>query len=409
MSVTKSPPKGGLFLVETLHLSYARGMKNPLSEKIIFLVMLAALPGLSACGQGDKFDPAEEESSVSATMTASSSELVVKQPVTFGDLHSESLDPACAAVPLQIPPAKDQPSAEQVKALRGKCDVEALYYGIGAAPDYLTARMCAYADLDNEDFPTISGSDVLTMIYANGQGVEKNIPLARYFSCRSYAAPAEYELRLAHLSEMEKSDKPFDFCDDITSGLMMGVCSRLSQRVADVDYEKKWDKLSGQWKHEEKARLVLLKKAAQEYFENSAGEEQDMSGSGRVSFYYDMFSQLQDKFIGDMSLFENGELPRASDEDFSKADAALNLTYSRLIRELKESEARALADKSMYGDFGSIKADGIRTTQRSWLAYRDAWAAFGRMRYPGVSENAWKDYFTRQREKDLREILSLKL
>jgi hypothetical protein len=56
-------------------------------------------------------------------------------------------------------------------------------------------------------------------------------------------------------------------------------------------------------------------------------------------------------------------------------------------------------------EFGTVARDGIRRTQRTWLTCRDAWAAFGRARYPAVPDAAWKAWATTARLARLKELL----
>jgi hypothetical protein len=44
----------------------------------------------------------------------------------------------------------------------------------------------------------------------------------------------------------------------------------------------------------------------------------------------------------------------------------------------------------------------VRKTERLWLKLRDAWAAFGTARYPGLSADDWKAWATRQRVESLK-------
>ena len=45
-------------------------------------------------------------------------------------------------------------------------------------------------------------------------------------------------------------------------------------------------------------------------------------------------------------------------------------------------------------ELGQLKLAPER--QRLWLAYRDAWLALGRLRYPSVPQHAWRAYFARR-------------
>jgi hypothetical protein len=75
------------------------------------------------------------------------------------------------------------------------------------------------------------------MLYANGLGVHTDLKLAQKFACYAGGAEAEVSGRLGHLQTLAKTPaaqrKRFDFCGDITSGLMEGECVARDDRIAD--------------------------------------------------------------------------------------------------------------------------------------------------------------------------------
>src|SRR5262245_42405687 len=162
------------------------------------------------------------------------------QTSTFEDW--EKICKEITSKPLNEPRFTGPLSAEQL----AKCDSEALYYGFGSKPDYAAALQCAWYERAHPDRVVADmnrGVGVLTMLYANGRGTAKDLDLAMRFACeQKWAAPAEMQTRLQHLTEIKdgKLQKtPFDMCDDITSGLNMGKCADVQQRFADADRDKK--------------------------------------------------------------------------------------------------------------------------------------------------------------------------
>lgn len=112
------------------------------------------------------------------------------------------------------------------------CDASSLYYGFENISDYNKARECALSTRNYE---------VLTMLFANGRGVEKNIDIALHFACMIDGAPSENDLRIKHLIMLKEksSNKIFDICDDITSGNMMSYCASLAQKFLKINNKKK--------------------------------------------------------------------------------------------------------------------------------------------------------------------------
>ena len=68
---------------------------------------------------------------------------------------------------------------------------------------------------------------------------------------------------------------------------------------------------------------------------------------------------------------------------------------ARLDRELNDVYRRIQSIPATKWDFGTITPQGIRDTQRKWLALVDAWMAFTRTAFP-------KDTATRMRARLLR-------
>ncbi|MBW8824169.1 MAG: DUF1311 domain-containing protein [Xanthomonadales bacterium] len=276
-------------------------------------------------------------------------------------------------------PARDIGSAAQ------HCDAQALYDN----RDFAAARQCAYRERD---------SGVLMMLYANGEGVARNIPLAKRFACEFDGAPAEVSGRLEHLDAIAsgKDRKPMDICDDITSGMMMGFCAAHEGDAARAKRETRWTSLQSSWTPAQRSALADMRKVAKAYFESVSREETDMSGTARGALAEAAYENLDKALLTDVEHFERGKFPATRAQDFAGADRALNATYKKVLARLANSE----------GPYGTVTPDGVRTTQRLWLGYRDAWARFAAARYPAVGADAWRAWLTRDRTGALLEIIS---
>ncbi|MHB0990431.1 MAG: hypothetical protein ACYC0M_04040 [Burkholderiales bacterium] len=112
---------------------------------------------------------------------------------------------ACRKTEVLPLPQDDLPDAADLAKLK-QCQSAELYYGYTGQPDYVRARQCAYLERGTASGKIISGSSILTMIYANGQGVLRNLPLAIKFACEAGGAPAEIDGRIADLEH-----SPFRF------------------------------------------------------------------------------------------------------------------------------------------------------------------------------------------------------
>lgn len=291
--------------------------------------------------------------------------------------HADSAE--CERHLLATYPFPHRPTAEQAKALQD-CDADKLYYGIGQHYDYVKARHCAFAK-DNHD--------VLMMLYANGHGVPRNYVVAKMAACRAESAPAETSGRLEHLARMQTGKEgpspKIDLCDDATSGFLAGRCASISGALKDQERDDKIERLSVRWSDAEKSALQQLRKKFAAFVEARSRGEVDLSGTARAAFVREEANTLQDDFLQSLLDFEAGKLPAFSQDELARTDKELNQVYQRV---------KAQKDPAYSG---AIVFEEIQAAQRSWLAYRDAWAAFGKVRYPSVAPHAWKAYFTRKR------------
>ncbi len=251
-----------------------------------------------------------------------------------GTAHADSAE--CEINMLASYPFSHRPTAEQARALQD-CDADKLYYGIGTHFNYLQARHCAFAK---------DSHDVLMMLYANGLGVPRNYAVAKMAACRAKADPAETEARLARLARMqggrEGPSPSIDICDDAASSHLLARCAAIRMGLADQERNARIDTVSARWSDAEKAALMQVRRHAGEL-------------------------GLVEEVLGSLLEFEAGRLPSFSVEEAAGAE--------RELGQLKMSPDRL----------------------RNWQAYREAWLALGRIRYPSVAAHAWKAYFAKRR------------
>jgi uncharacterized protein YecT (DUF1311 family) len=253
--------------------------------------------------------------------------------------------------------------------------------------DVAKARACAYVGKDY---------DVLAPIYANGLGVPRNIGVARKATCDAGGAPAEVSGRLAHLSQMEAQGAKatrFEFCDDITSGLMMGYCENIASRRADQKRAEEVSRLVASWPADQQTALATLR-AALDAFVAAHDGEVDLGGTARAAMVIGEEEAQRQAFIALLERAEAGKTGAASMARAKATDAQLNATW-RQLKATSDSKASA-----------TVKLADIQKAQRAWLLYRDAWVAFGKLRYPNVAASTWLALLTQQRDKQLAEVLA---
>lgn len=303
-----------------------------------------------------------------------------------GALAAPSYEAQCQALGKTVFPAAEPGGPAGCSAVK-------LYYGIGMPVDHALARQCALA-ASGDDQPFREDRGVLMMVYANGQGVARDFELARKAACEAGGAPAEITGRLEHLAEMEagRSKGPIDVCDDATSGYMGGWCASVANQLREQKRGAGFASLTAPWSAREKQAFASLESRADAFFDLRSVEEVDLSGTARAAFTIEEEARQREDFRLAVAAFEKGALPQGGDAEFARLDARLNAVY----RQLKALPAP---------QFGTIRFEGIQRTQRAWLAYRDAWVAFGKVRYPQVAPNAWRAWFTRKRIAMLEGLL----
>jgi uncharacterized protein YecT (DUF1311 family) len=265
----------------------------------------------------------------------------------------------------------------------------------------LAARKCAWAERlamkaglnpTHQNVGLFGGSAMLTVLYANGEGVEPNLGLAARFSCEARgASAAEISGRLGHLASMEDApaggDRPkFQYCDDITSGYMTGACAGYYEELAEQKRSDELAAFSSAWPAPQHAGMAALVKAERAYAQAHEGEI-NISGTMRAALMTAAAESLRDDFLAALKFFETNPPPRGSAADFAAADAKLNDLYRKVLASAKEHET----------GYGAVQPENIRKAQTAWLTYRDAWARFAASHYAGTPDSAWLTLLTEDR------------
>ncbi|MES2442481.1 MAG: lysozyme inhibitor LprI family protein [Pseudomonadota bacterium] len=292
-------------------------------------------------------------------------------------------------------PAADRPTPAQRAALKG-CDSQALYYGPRADP--AKARLCALIEVESEGEDDIGdvfhGRTILMQLYANGLGVEPNPDLATAYACEIDGAPAEINLRVLHMQGLKTSPEiNADYCDDITSGLAMGLCTARRSEAAAIGRDARIKALTDRLSPAAASAYAPMKRAFDAYVVARSDGEVDQSGTARGAFIVEEQDRLLDQYLLDLGRLLGGRWPPATAAAAQAADAKLNASYRA-----------ALESNAPEGNFTTITPDLIRTTQRAWLAYRDAWLRFAAVAAPGVPRDAVLARLTNLRTAQLDEL-----
>ena len=246
-----------------------------------------------------------------------------------------------------------------------------------------------------------SGDDaVLMMLYANGYGVAPDADLAVYYACRLDTAKAEMEGRVAYLASntVAHDSHPFDLCDHITSGRMGAVCAGISEGRAGRIRHARLERFAAGLPEQAREPFARLRTAAKAFTQKSA-DEADMSGTGAAGFALEDMGRRDEEFTETLLQAASGALPRASAAQLEQLDRQLNASYRELLG--KPSDDKNHPERLGYS---TVARDDVRSTERVWLAYRDAWEAFLAAARLPVDLISVKAVLTRQRIAQLKRI-----
>jgi hypothetical protein len=252
-------------------------------------------------------------------------------------------------------------------------------------------RACALAKNDNA---------VLMMLYANGYGVARDTDRAIHHACiLDFIAKSEMESRIAHLATRPAEDKPFDLCDDITSGYMGAVCaSRREARDSRVR-SLRLDRAARALPAAARAAFARLREAAERYASTAGYSETDARGTAAASFAYAHQARLREQAMRAMLDTIDGKLPPASAEAYAEWDRQLNAVYAEVLAIASNQQDHP----DRIGDSTIDHAD-VRKAERLWLAYRDAFVAFRASLGDGADADAIRGLLTEQRVEQLRRV-----
>ncbi len=314
----------------------------------------------------------------------------------YGFVNCDDVGEICSQIFSIKIPEQDKPSADERKYLEG-CSSEELYFGYGKAAEYTTARKCAYLQIEqNKTDGVVDGKPILMSIYANGEGVKRNLDLALKFACDDDAfAPAEYLGRIMHVNMMRQRNisRQFDYCDDVTSSYMIGFCAGRQAKLDKAKRNIAYQKIIGKWAASERLAFEKMLILWQAYLKARI-DEIDQSGMARAVMVVEDQENMEKNFLSDLTDFEKGRLPQFSEQDNVRTDQELNIEYKK-IQGIKEEEF-----------YGTVTKENIKLAQRAWLKYRDAWIVFAKQKYPSVAEVSWKAKLTKERVALLQEFIN---
>jgi uncharacterized protein YecT (DUF1311 family) len=280
------------------------------------------------------------------------------------------------------------------------CNSYKFYGGKTTQVDYEAARKCAWSErlasqagleplyLFGRAF---GGSAMLTLLYSNGQGVEKNIPLAIRFACESGWAPGQVDGYVEQLEVAKgrraSSDMTFRFCDGLPGSFMEDYCEHYDAQQADQTRSNALKDLSSPWPEPQRKALAALEEAQLAYSEAHAKGELDIAGASRTTQQLRAQQSLRNSFLAAVRAFEASSPPTPPATPAAQTGAELDRVYKKAVEDAED--ARNNPDAPL--------AEDLRTAQDAWLKYREAWLAFAKLRYASIDPDSLLALLTRDR------------
>jgi hypothetical protein len=296
----------------------------------------------------------------------------------------------CLRVRTEEPPDADRRFKRSTEG-PSNCSATDLYYDASDAaptqhPDWRRVRQCAFA---TQDF------GVLMMLYANGEGVNRNPRLATKYACSLDSAVAEMAERVQRLSAHSgrRGGEHFDLCDDITSGYMQGVCAAIQERQQKKIRDAQLAQYVKDWRPDELAALQGLKDRLREFANHRAQDETDLGGTARGALQIEAQSGEYEQFLRDIGKIRSCKRPAQG-----PAIGTLDLRVQQAIKNLTSQHTRNGLN------FGTVEPIGIQRTQQAWQQYRDAWRQLLATKCPRTDPRPWLAALTARRLAQLREF-----
>jgi hypothetical protein len=296
----------------------------------------------------------------------------------------------CAAVKDVELPVADRPTPAEERALASCASVDA-YFGFGQPADPVKARKCAYAEIDRGSKATMSGKVILIMVYANGNGATRSFDAAMKLACSLGGAPGDDAGRVYQLDRLKKQNwtgNNFNVCDHSSGREMYEQCAILTERFDKIERDQKFNDLISAWKAPEKKAFHAFMAEVDRYVQIQANNGVNLEGTFEIQ--EEIF--IRRNLLSALEGFEGGELPKYSAEEFQRAEAEENAAYQRTQS----------GDQTQWG---TVTRASVRKSQEEWLRYREAWIAFGRSKYSGVTEQSWKAWLDIDRTVTLNRFL----
>ena len=296
----------------------------------------------------------------------------------------------CASVKDVPLPASDLPTAAEKKEL-AHCSSADAFYGFSQPVDFVKARKCAYDEIARGDKTVLGGKAILMMIYANGNGVSRNYDVALNLACSLGDSPGDAAGRVYEINRLKTGNMVggnVSICDHSSGRVLYEQCAILGERFDKIVRDKKLDELASSWSERDQKALHLLWEEVERFSKVQANDAINLE----PTFEVQEEAALKEHALSMLEQLEHGELPQFSTKELLQAETA----------------EKAAFDQTQHGNvskWGTVTSDSVKKGEEEWFRYRDAWLAFGKQRYPKVSQESWKTWLAQERAYMLNKLL----
>ena len=293
------------------------------------------------------------------------------------------------------PPAADLPGDADRERLRN-CSAIDLYYGLQGKPNLRDARLCAYIDEQEQgghELPTESAG-VLMVIYANGAGVPRDVPLAKHFACEIDWKPEDLQQLLDNIDAHVQSGDAVGVCDVQPFWPVNDICEGYTEAIRAKRLDDAEAAFAAQSPASRREAFAALRKAARAYYDKR--KDSEVFQQHHTSNIMWVENNLREEFVNALQAVDAPQgLPA---RDLPALDRELNAVYRKAMKVVE----LACADEP--GVLAPLTPASLRAGELAWLAYADAWERFRAQAYPNIPADALRALLTAQRSAALKQL-----
>jgi hypothetical protein len=297
----------------------------------------------------------------------------------------------CRSVISRRVPAADRPRPQLTSSL-SECRPLDLYYNRPERRDPVRARLCALSEVGRGQ-PEESRL-VLMNLYANGEGVPRNLDLSIHLACGMNVVPAEMHARVMRLDRLRTqrwTGSDFDYVLDDRSSFPSAAGVHYYIRIDTERRNAELRRLTAAWPAAQLDALFRLERAKAAYAQAHA-RVAIFQASPAEWIEYGPIENVEEAFLAQIHALSSGQVP-----DYSPIQ--IEATRQRMESNYRVSQ-RPREDTP---DLASADFDRV---EQAWRAYRDAFIRLAQIRSPELSRNRLATWLGRTRPDRLSLVTS---